>query len=134
MKARRAGSDGAEHYIVPRRRGAPGRAAPLPWAQALEASASACRLRFVGGEIPLTTLDVRTAGARALQADLDLPPCAVELRVGRGERQAVLGANLRDHLTVGDVHVLHAGWEEGFAAAGQGHLRKLAALVEPLAR
>src|SRR5438552_5484648 len=60
-----------------------------------------CLWRFlVRREVTVAGKDFRSLQIRTDGADFDLAPRAVLLCVGRGIRQAVLRADLRDHLVV----------------------------------
>src|SRR6185369_11675263 len=92
------------------------------------------RRLLIRREVAATGEDFGAFQVRTSDADFDFPPCAVLLRICRGVGEAVLCPDLRDHLVVRRVDVLHRRRKERLAAGGFGNLHEVRALLDAAAR
>src|SRR6267143_2621564 len=89
---------------------------------------------LIRSEVTAAREDLRPLEIGTRHADFDLPPRAVLLRVAGRVGEAVLRADLRDHLVVRRLDVLHRRREERLAAGGFGNLLQVRALLDAAAR
>src|SRR6185436_2209181 len=85
---------------------------------------------LVRSEVTAARENLRALEVGTRHADFHLPPRAVLLRVGGGVREAVLGTDLRDHLVVRRLDVLHRRREKRLAPGRLGNLLQVRALLD----